>query len=163
MKYFILLALTCTLTSSYGQGLPDFTQITLSKAADYKTAEPAVLQASHYVLSTPFNKDDQSRLYCTQFILKWMTGTPDFSFSLSGKPLKAFKDDVDLLGLYIAAMTKYSIENPAIAKNQDSVCLQAMTIELNYCNNPSNNMKMNKPMKKLWEDLQDGTLSEALK
>ena len=162
MKYLVALWLALIGQFTYGQSLPDFTQIPLSQASDYESAESSVLQASNYILSTPFEKNDQTRLNGGRFILKWMAGTPHYNFSFGTVATKTMKDDPDLLILYVSAMSKYSLENPVAAKSPDSVGLHAITMELTYCNNPTNNMKMTKPMKKLWEAMQEGKLLEAL-
>jgi hypothetical protein len=162
MKYLAALLLVSAVFTSYSQQLPDFTKIPLTRASEYKAAEPSVLRASVYVLSMPFSKDDQSRIHCVKFILKWMTGTPDYSFTFGESKTKYFKNQSDLMGLYIAAMSKYALENPATSKDQNAVGVNAMVAVLTYSNNPTNNINMTQPMKRLWEANEEGKLSEAL-
>jgi hypothetical protein len=162
MRYLIVFLIITMVRPAFSQSIPDYSNIPLTQAADYKKAEPAVLQASGYVLSTPYSKEDQVRLNSVQFILKWMTGTPDYSFTFGESASKYFKDDVNILSLYIAAMAKFSLENPALSKDTKAVGVNAMTTVLTYCNDPANNIKMNKPMKKLWEAKEEGKLAEAL-
>lgn len=162
MKYPAVLLLVIAAFTSYSQQLPDFTKIPLTRASEYKNAEPSVLRAAVYVLSMPFSKDDQSRIRCVKFILKWMTGTPDYSFTFGDSKTKYFKNQSDLMGLYMAAMSKYALENPALSKDQNTVGVNAMVAVLTYSNNPTNNINMTQPMKKLWEANEEGKLSEAL-
>ncbi len=162
MKYLAVLMLSLAVATSYSQQLPDFTKIPLSRASDYKAAEPSVLRASVYVLSMPFSKDDQSRIRCVKFILKWMTGTPDYSFTFGESKTKYFRNQSDLMGLYMAAMSKYALENPSSSKDQNVVGINAMAVVLAYSNNPTNNISMTQPMKRLWEANEEGKLGEAL-
>ncbi len=162
MKYLVVLLLVTVAITSHSQQLPDFTKIPLTRASEYKAAEPSVLRAAVYVLSMPFSKDDQSRIRCVKFILKWMNGTPDYSFTFGESKTKYFRNQSDLMGLYMAAMSKYTLENPASSKDQSAVGVNAMVAVLTYSNNPTNNINMTQPMKRLWEANEEGKLSEAL-
>jgi len=162
IKYLIVFLLVTISRPVLSQSLPVFSDIPLTQATDYKKAEPAVLQASVYILTTPFSKEDNARLLCVSFILKWMTGTPDYNFTFGESSTKVLKDDANLLGVYVAAMVKFSLENPDLSKDTKAVGVNAMTTVLNYCNDPANNIKMTKPMKKLWEAKQEGKLAEEL-
>src|SRR5689334_5476215 len=107
-KLFLLLLLVLSgFHKTFAQTLPDYDQIKLEVKSDYQTAEPSVMQAANYILSTPFDKNDLARLKSLQFIIKWMSGTPDFGFSLDDATNKIVKGNDDLLGIYMTCMTKY--------------------------------------------------------
>ena len=91
-----------------------------------------------------------------------MSGTPDYSFTLDNVATKLTKGNDDLLGLYMAAMTKYCLENPANAKDEKLVKLNSLKTLITYCDNPANNIKMTKPLKKLSEAMQKGELEQQL-
>jgi hypothetical protein len=147
--FFVLTAvLVSILNVSFAQST-NFDEVKLEKAADYKVAEPFALEASNYLHSTPFDKNDVTRLKALQFIIKWMSGTPDYMFTLDGTPSKMSKGNSDVLGLYMAALTKYVLENKEAAKNAQLVKLNAVTLVLAYCENTANNMKMTKELKRL--------------
>jgi hypothetical protein len=162
MKSLIVFLLVTMSRPVLSQSLPVFSDIPLTQATDYRKAEPAVLQASVYILTTPYSKEDNARLLCVSFILKWMTGTPDYNFTFGESATKVLKDDANLLSVYVAAMAMFSLENPDLSKDTKAVGVNAMTTVLTYCNDPANNMKMTKPMKKLWEAKQEGKLAEEL-
>ena len=162
MKYLIVFLIVIMSRPVFSQSLPEFSTIPLDQASDFKKAEPAILQAAGYVLSAPYSKEDQARLLCVPFIIKWMTGTPDYNFTFDKSAMKAFKDDANLLSLYVAAMVKFSLENPASSKDLKAVAVNSMTTVLNYCNDPANNIKMTKSMKKLWDAKEEGKLAEAI-
>ena len=148
--------------SGYSQSLPNLDEIKLEKPADYKTAEVIATQAATYLLSTPFEKNDLDRLKSLQFVIKWMSGTPDYSFTLDNVATKILKGNDDLLGLYMACMTKYSLENKVSSTDAAEVKLNSIKMLLAYCENPDNNMRMTKALKKLSEANKKGELEKEL-
>lgn len=162
MKSILFFVLLCCSVHLSAQDLPNYEQIRLEQGPDYKPAEPAVLQAANYILSTPMAKDDLDRAKSTQFLLRWMTGTPDYTFSLGGSISKAVSNQTDLLGVYMAAMAKYALENKDMAKDEKKVNLEATKIMLVYCEDSKNNVKLNKTLKKMIEANKEGNLESML-
>lgn len=161
-KLVFILLLTVSGIYIHAQTPPDFDLIKLEKAPDYRAAEPFALQTSVYILSTPFKEENKDRLKSLQFLVKWMSGTPDYSFVLEEIATKVFKNDKDLLGVYLAAMTRYALEHKDSAKDAKVLRLNAIIIVLNYCENKDNNMKMTKQLKKLADAKAEGKLEESL-
>lgn len=162
MKLLPVFLFPLYLTSASAQTLPNLDEIKLNKPADYKAAEAIVNQAATYLVSNPFDNDDINRTKSLQFVIKWMSGTPDYSFTLDDVATKITKGNNDLLGLYMACMTKYSIENKVSSTDAARVKLNAIRMLLAYCENPVNNLKMNKPLKKLSEANKKGELEKEL-
>jgi hypothetical protein len=162
MKKLMLIFLLFFSAYSFGQTVPDFDLIKLEKASDYKPADPFALQTSNYLLSTPVKKNDINRQKSLQFIIKWMSGTPDYSFNITDAIDRIGKGNTDLLGIYMAALTKYSLENKEAAKDPKQVKLNAMILLLEYCENKNNNLKLTKQLKKLAEAKEKGELEQAL-
>jgi len=163
MKFKIVLAaclFTCAIASA--QTSADFDKVTLEQKADYKTAEPQVLEATQLLLNNPIEKDNVQRLRATSFIMKWMTGTPDYTFALSEQDGKVFKKDLDITGLYFAAMVQACLQNPADCGNDKALRLQAYKLLIAYVSQPGNNAKPSKELKKLVEAEKDGKLEGAL-
>ena len=142
------------------QTVPNFDQIKLEKATDFKAAEPFVLQTANYLLTTPIIKESKDRLNSLKFITSWMRGTPDHSYVFTDVPDKIGRDN-DILGVYIAGMAKYSLDNKAISKDAKLVKLNALIILLDYCEVKENNIRMTKQLKKLAEAREKGQLEEA--
>ena len=147
---------------SYGQKVTDFESIKLENAADCKAAEPFALEASNYLFSTPFQKEDIHRLKSIQFIIRWMAATPDFRFSLDEMATKLSKGNEDVLSLYLGAMTKFVLEHREQSGNEAVIRLNSITTILNFAENPSNNFKMSKGLRKLSEAKANGQLAQAL-
>ncbi|HMF70275.1 MAG TPA: hypothetical protein VK616_02310 [Flavitalea sp.] len=163
MKTAFILILSVLANYSFSQIQTNFDNIKLEQAADYRAADSIALGASTYLLSTPFAEDNIGRLKSLSFVIRWMTGTPDYSFTLDEVAGKIVKGNDNLLGLYMAAMTKYSLENKESSKDQKLVKLNALTSLLNYCEDVNNNVKMTKQLKKLSEAKAKGQLEQSLK
>jgi hypothetical protein len=148
--------------TTFSQNLPKFDEIKLDQPSDYQTAEPAASQSANYILSTPFEKDDLNRLKSLQFIIKWMSGTPDYSFTLDNITSKITKGNDDLPGIYMACIVKYCLENKSSAKDQKLVKLNSVKLLLAYCNNADNKITLTKQLKKLSEADQKGELEKEL-
>jgi hypothetical protein len=149
---------------SFAQTLPDLDAIKLEKKEDFNsTADNAALQASDFLLSTPMEKNNIDRLKSLQYIIKWMSGTPDYNFTLDEQATKFAKKNDDLLGLYMAAMTKYVLENKADSKDQNKIKLNAVKLIVAYAKDEKNKVKISSELKKVIEADGKGQLSEYLK
>ena len=134
----------------------------MEQKSDYAEADKVALTAANYILSTLFQKNDLSRLRSLQFIIKWMSGSPDFNINIDASASKIAKGNDDLLGLYMVAMSKFALENRGEAADANKVKLSAIRTLLTYCENENNNMKMSKEMRKLSEANKNGKLEAAL-
>jgi hypothetical protein len=149
---------------TFAQTIPDFDAIKLNKKEDFNaTADDAALQASNFLLSTPLEKDNLDRLKSLQYIIKWMSGTPDYMFELDEQATKFAKKNEELLGLYMAAMTKYVLENKADSKDQSKIKLNAVKSIVAYAKDEKNKVKINGELKKAIEADANGQLSAYLK
>jgi len=162
MKRLIAPLLVLSFNFCYSQALPDFDEIRLVSPDDFKAAEASVEQATGYLLSTPYEKNDINRLKSLQFIIKWMSGTPDYVFTLDVVADKIIKGNDDMLSLYMACMSKYCLENRALSKDAIKVRLGSIKLLLDYCENDLNKMKMTKQLKKLSEANKNGQLENEL-
>jgi hypothetical protein len=162
MKNFLYVILFFCTTATFSQTTTDFESIKLKSGSDYKEANKYALEASNYILSVPM-KETLPRLNALQFLLKWMEGTPDFTFSLDATIMdKVVKGNDDLLGVYMACMTKYCIENELNSKDDNLVKLNSIQLILAYCENPTHEVKMPKQLKKLSEANKKGELEKEL-
>lgn len=162
-KYFFFIALLFfSSTRVAAQSLPNLSVIKLEKVSDYRAANPFALQTATFLLTTPFNKENKDRITGLEFLIKWMTGTPDHSFVINDVEKNITKGDEDILGLYLAALTRYTLENKEAAKDINNLKIKAVILLLDYCENKANNIKMTKQLKKLAEARVRGELDKAL-
>jgi hypothetical protein len=159
MKRIILLFLfSLNAFYSFSQELPNLKNIKLNKKAQFKGTETVVLKVTDYLLHTPINKKNNLRTEAGQFLIKWMNGTPDYIFYLEEKETIFFNTDSDLMLMYMASLTKFTLENPLI-KDQKSLILGGMNIVLPYLNQQENKTSWSK---ELWQ-LNDANLKGKLK
>lgn len=153
MKAITLALFLFAVNSGFAQSWTSFDNVPLEKKEDYKPAEQKILEAINNVYSAPFDDNEMQRLATTRFVLRWMTGTPDYNFDLGVAVTKNFKGNDELLGMYMLSMAKYVLENPSRASDSKLVQEGAMLILINYCENPDNHLKMTKGMRKISESL----------
>lgn len=160
-KYFFIL-FAFTAISSFSQ--TDYSKITMAKDADYKPAEKYALEASNYLLSKPLNAKDQQRTAATAFLRKWMEGTPDYTYIIDSDIVtKLNSENEGLIGVYLAGMTKFSLENPAKAQDAQLVMVNGIKTMLVYSEKPENKVTMSETLKKLIEVNKKGELEKLFK
>lgn len=164
MKRITLLLLTLvTGIVSFAQDLPDFGAIQLDKKEDYDAiANKAALAASSYLLSTPSDKKNQDRLKAAQYLIRWMTGTPEYNFTLDADN-KLLKKNDDLLVVYMAGMSKYALENKEASADTKMLKLNSIRAVLQYAKDPANKVKQTSDIRKAIEAEEKGQLAEYLK
>jgi hypothetical protein len=152
-KLLFSFLLFCFYSVSNAQLVYPYQDIKLEKPSDYKETAPLALSAAKFLLGTPFVEVDVNRTNALVFLNKWMTGAKDYQFYLEGFA-QDVSVDLNLLSLYIPAMVKYTLENKAEAVNPIKVEQHAAQIVLDYCNDPKNNFKLKKKLRKLLEEHQ---------
>ncbi|MCU0336022.1 MAG: hypothetical protein MUF62_13450 [Chitinophagaceae bacterium] len=155
----LLLGLTTVTVSA--QSLPDFASIRLQVKEDYDdNANQAALTAATYLLTKPLS--DPQRPAALAYVLRWMTGSPDYSFSLDAKAMRFTKSNDDLLGLYMAGMARFALENKDKAADAKAVNMGGLQHVANYASHAANGVKLNGELKKLIKASQDGKLAAYL-
>jgi len=157
---FFLLFFT-SIYYSYSQELPNLKHIKLNKNAHYKDAEPTALKVTTYLFETPINKKNSSRTEAGQFLIKWMNGTLDYTFFLGEKETNYFNTDSDLMLIYMAGLTKFTLENSTI-KDQKELVLGAMRLVLPYLDKQEDKKSWSKELWQLNDANQKGKLEEFL-
>lgn len=143
--------------------LPDFNSIPLDKKEDYNgAADEAALKAARYLLSSPMDKEDIDRLRSTAYVIRWMTGTPNYTFSLGGQVMRFTKKNDDLLSVYMAALTRAALENKDEAKDEEKLNLRAIKLLLDYAKVKENKVKINAELRKAIEAYDKGELEAYL-
>ena len=96
--------------NAVSQKQSQYDYIPLTNAKDYRKAEPQVILAADYVYSSPIDKDNIYRGEATKFVMKWMGGTSDYSFTPDKTVSKVTNGNNELYGLYFVCMAKYALE-----------------------------------------------------
>ncbi|MEJ5992899.1 hypothetical protein WG904_00620 [Pedobacter sp. Du54] len=157
-SFFFLIAIG----SSSAQELPNLKHIKLTKKVHYKEIEPVVLKVTDYLFATPINHKNAYRKEAGQFLLRWMNDTPFDTFVLEEKETNFFNTDTELMMMYMAALTKFALENKLIT-NQKEKILGAMQLVLPYLDKQENKKTWSKELWQLVDSYKTGKLETFLK
>lgn len=160
-KELLFIFLLCSSLVSFAQVLPNFKHIKLIKRVNYQDAEPAVINTVNYLLNTPINEKNKIRTDAGQFLLKWMNGTPDYTFYLGEKETNYFNTDANLMLMYMAALTKFTLANKEV-KDQNTLVLGSMNIVLTYLSNQEYKKTWSTDLWQLTDAYQKGKLESFL-
>ncbi len=161
MKIILSALLIFAALSIFSQNKSQYDNVLLNTANDFKRAEPQVILASDYVYSNPVEKDNAHRESAINFVMKWMQGTPDYSFPLDATLTKIAKGDYDFIGIYIASSAKYALQKGKGVSRED-IQYNAYLLALDYCENPLNNYKIKGEIRKLADAKNQDKLREYL-
>jgi hypothetical protein len=89
-----------------------------------------------------------------------MTGSPHYSFEIGEQASKIYKGKDELLVVYLAAMTKFSLENPELKTDQKRIKTEAVKQILAYCQ--SQKIPLTKELKRLQKAYESGELEKNI-
>ncbi|GAA4314312.1 hypothetical protein GCM10023149_10430 [Mucilaginibacter gynuensis] len=163
MKKLLFAALLIAFTSyqTIAQVLPRLDKYNLETAEGAIDADSVALKVADFLFKTPLIRDDNSRLRAGVFLNKWMEATPTYTFMIDEDILDNFEGDFDLKDLYMAALTRFTLQNPN-EKNEDKISVEAMKQVLAYANDDDNMVLLSKRMEKLIAANEKGKLEKAL-
>ena len=145
--FTILILLAFSL--SYAQDFSKIYGYKFNSAENYTEKEEDVLKCANYLFSNPSDYEVKNRLIATQFILKWMEGTSDYTFEIGTEAIELTDENEDLFGLYLVAMTKVVLESKEKNLSGERVYSEAGKILADYCSDSKNKMKPSKKIKKI--------------
>ncbi|WP_111683068.1 hypothetical protein [Winogradskyella tangerina] len=149
-KLILFIAIATTFNLSFSQNFDEIATYEFKDAESYSTEKPKVLACANYLFNNPVDTDGYNRLLALQYIMKWMEGTPDYTFEIGSDVLDLTKGSDDLFGLYLAAMSKVVLEeNGDTSLTSEQIHDKSVNILVDYCANKSNNIKPSKKIKKL--------------
>ena len=149
MKKTLLFVLMVFALNAFGQDFTKLQNYDFKSVDDYKSQENEVLKCANYLFDNPNDSEELNRLTSVQFIMKWMEGTPDYTFAIGPNAMDLTKGGPDLLGLYLAGMSKTVLENPNKKLNNDEIHNASKNLLVEYCGNKENNIKPSKQIKKI--------------
>ncbi len=163
MKKILLFSLfiLVSFSSSFAQELPNLKHVKLNKKAHFKDIEPLVLKVTDYLFTTSVDEKNESRREAGQFLIKWMNGTPDNIFFLEEKETHFFDTDTELMLMYMAALTKYTLLNKSVNNQQDKI-LGAMQLVLPYLDKQENKKSWSKELWQLVDSYKTGKLQDFM-
>lgn len=149
-RIILLLFFSMFAGNLFSQSVYPYEEIKLDKPSECKAAEPFALSAASFLLSTPFKQKDSNRERSFNFLVRWTAVDRDYDFRIQGVILD-LAGEKDLMQLFIAAMTKFCLENKALGSNARIIETNAVKMVLDYCNDPANNFTLKKKIRKKLE------------
>jgi hypothetical protein len=161
-KRFLLFVFCVFVIFSHLQAQIDYASLKTEKKEDFtEEVNKAALQAATAVLSLPLEKDNAKRVEAFTFLMRWMTASPHFNFDIDEIAMKVTRGNDDLLAVYLAAMTRYVLENRDMAGDKKAVKLNTVKSVLAYCQ--SQQVKLTGELKKMNKANESGELERYLK
>jgi hypothetical protein len=137
--------------------------IELKDKEDFGKVEDKVLECSKYILTTPMDDENTNRINALQFLFRWMDGTPDYTFSLDETVGKLAQESDALLGVYMACMCRFVLENKDKAKDDNEVKYNSVLMLIDYSQDTHNNVEISGELKNLIQAKDEHRLKEYIK
>ncbi|MBP1673245.1 MAG: hypothetical protein H6Q25_1060 [Bacteroidetes bacterium] len=147
------------------QKAPKVSDIKFDSNTNYAEYESLALQCADFILQNNYetNSSNIDNLNAFLFMINWMTGTPDYSFTIEDKITKICKKQSLLSSVYMAASLKYAIEHKNDKPSANDINYNGILIFIQYCENPENGVIIKGEMKKLITAKNENKLKEYLK
>lgn len=148
MKCFLTLLLSFCLNGLLqAQKLPDLSSISLAKESDFNAAaNDAALKVATYLLSQPIDADVSSRKEAGAFLVKWMEGTPDYSFQLEPSVMALTDQNPEILSVVFAGMVEYVLNNPQKKDEVAATTIASVKKLIAYASDPAHHLTGNKSL-----------------
>jgi hypothetical protein len=156
-KILFTIALAFALNAN-AQTPPDYSRYPLDTEANIKKADEAAKQTAVYLLGTPVTKEPQKRLEAMQYLFEWMEATPNYSFAFD-KAFTLVGQDQQLMGIFIAALSKYHLDNN-VKQGGEASSLFTLKAVAEYVGNANNGITPQDNLKKLVDANKNGKLKE---
>jgi len=98
-------------------------------------------------LGQALEANELGKVQCLQFIMRWMEGTPDYTFGIGPDFVDFCGKDLNLSGVYMAALTSAAVSEKFEDKSSEQLSANAREIFLDYCADPAHGVKPNKAVK----------------
>lgn len=137
--------------------------VELKDKADFAKAEDKILECTQYILTTPMDDENKNRIHAMQFILRWMEGTPDYTFTLDETVARLAQTSDEVLGVYMACMCRYVLKNKEKANDDKEVKYNSVLMLIDYAQDPDNEVEISGEMQNLIQAKKENRLKEYIK
>ena len=144
MKILPIILLFASSLSIQAQDFSKLSEIPLDKAEDYAKVENQVRKCADYLLNTPIEKKDLKRFQAGSFMLRWMSGTPDYVFELTSQMEDLAGKSPEMTQVYLAAMLRATF----LGLKGGASTQKIEELFLDFCAKPENNAKKTRKVKK---------------
>ena len=160
MKVLVFLCLVA-LQTAWAQDPEKWRSVSFASASDYKANEATVLECANFILNVAAEPTNPARRSALSLVSQWMAGTPDHTFIIGSAIGRLMNDNEAVLGIYMAAMTKYVLENTSQVTEKE-IELNAFETLLKYCEDPRNKVPSTRELKRALKAQETGKLADYL-
>ncbi|MBX7155116.1 MAG: hypothetical protein U0Y96_03255 [Candidatus Kapaibacterium sp.] len=118
-KIVLLLAITTLLFSAaviYSQTTFDTPKnIVYKTVEDYAKQEPTIIRAAKWLEETDLDKEVTTRKEVNLYIITWISGSPNVNIVITERHGDLYRDNAELLALYMASYARFYLENKSNA------------------------------------------------
>jgi len=154
---FIILFVAISATSQTKFELPQ--NIELKKDSDYAKYENDISSAAKWLEETDLNQETDKRKQIDAFIIKWVSGTPNVTVDVNQSLMKLYGDNHELLVLYMASYSAYSLENKNANK---TAAVKAGIVSMMNVYKKGISIKKSKEMEKAIKLLDENNLDQYI-
>jgi len=135
-------------------------QVKLEQPEDYAQYKSAVLAGIAWLENTPVQNDEVKRKETSAFLMKYMSGAPDFSIAIMPFQMNLVETNPELLMSFLGGWTRFALENTgqkdnALMANKAGIQSLLKVYEINR----GNGMKKDKKIEKLLK-MEDAALEK---
>lgn len=146
----------------FAQNPEAWQKIHFEKAEDFKANEDVVLECARFILDVPAEAGDPARKTALSKVAEWMSGTPDHTFVIGEHVAKLMNNNEAILGIYMAALTRYVLENRNKPVTTEEVQFHSFESLLEYCEDSQNKVPATRELKKAIKAKNSGNLRDYL-
>lgn len=147
---------------AFAQNPEQWQQVKFEKPEDYKANEGVVLECARFILGMAAEAGNPARKTALSKVAEWMSGTPDHDFIIGEHVGRLMDKNEAILGIYMAAMTRYVLEHPDKPVTADEVQFHSFESLLEYCEDPRNKVPATRELKKAIKAKNKGNLRDYL-
>ncbi len=161
MKKIIFLVLAFLITvKSFSQEFTVPKNYVIETKEDYKALEKDVLAAIDWIYTTPVNEQTKKRIEVNTFLMKWFTGSPYVHLEINTNVVN-FLENGDLLIMFMAGWTKYSIESGNY-DDKTGGTMAGIEMAIDFYEKNKNYLKKDKNIEKYIKMRENGTLKNYI-
>ena len=132
-----------------------------STKEDFIKSEPDFIAAAKWLESTAIANDMDKRTKVNAWVIAWISNSPTVTIEIRGAMIKPFDKNPQLLSVYMAGFTRYSLENNY--SKDELLCNIAAMKSVVKCCNLGGEIKKDKNLTKLLDADKEGKLEDWIK
>lgn len=137
-------------------------EVKFEKPEDFKANENVILECARFILNVAAEAGNPARKTALGKVAEWMSGTPDHTFIIGEHVGKLMSNNEAILGIYMAAMTRYVLESGDKPATSDDIQFHSFETLLEYCEDPRNKVPSTRELKKAIKAKNAGKLKSYL-